>query len=115
MNSTTPPVLSRRPTSARLFGVCFLTLAGLVAHHSATADTHDPNWGAQLHAEHCAACHTAPHDAAFYESRQGKKIQSLASLHTMVESCANHFNISWFEEENEAVTNYLNVNYYKFK
>ncbi|MBN2855466.1 MAG: cytochrome c [Halothiobacillaceae bacterium] len=114
MNSAMPPVLSRRQTP-QLLGVCILTLAGLVVSHSAAAEAHDPNWGAQLHAEHCAGCHTAPHDAAFYESRQGKKIQSLASLRTMVESCANHFNIAWFEEENEAVTKYLNVNYYKFK
>lgn len=114
MNSAMPPVLSRRP-AARLLGVVFLTLAGFLAFQTAHADAHDPNWGAQLHAEHCASCHTAPHDAAFYESRQGKKIQSLASLRTMVESCANHFNIAWFEEENEAVTHYLNVNYYKFK
>ncbi len=114
MNLAMSPVLSRRP-AVRLLGVCFITLASLLAFQAAHADAHDPNWGAQLHAEHCAGCHTAPHDAAFYESRQGKKIQSLASLRTMVESCANHFNISWFEEENEAVTNYLNVNYYKFK
>ncbi|OYY53760.1 MAG: hypothetical protein B7Y53_07100 [Halothiobacillus sp. 28-55-5] len=72
MNSAMPPVLSRRQTP-HLLGVCILTLAGLVVHHSAAAEAHDPNWGAQLHAEHCAGCHTAPHDAAFYESRQGKK------------------------------------------
>ena len=74
----------------------------------------DPNFGQQLHAEHCAGCHKAPHNAAFYESRRGQKIQSLASLHTMVGSCANHFNIGWFEEETDAVTQYLNTQYYRF-
>lgn len=78
------------------------------------ASPHDPNFGQQLHAEHCAGCHKAPHNAAFYESRRGQKIQSLASLHTMVGSCANHFNIGWFEEETDAVTQYLNTQYYRF-
>ena len=81
---------------------------------SASASPHDPNFGQQLHAEHCAGCHKAPHNAAFYESRRGQKIQSLASLHTMVGSCANHFNIGWFEEETDAVTQYLNTQYYRF-
>ena len=70
--------------------------------------------GEKLHAEKCAACHKAPHDAKFYESRVGKKIQSKASLTTMVSSCANHFNIGWLEEETDAVTQYLNTQYYRF-
>ena len=80
----------------------------------AVAAPHDPSFGQQLHAAHCANCHQAPHNAAFYESRRGKKIQSLASLHTMVGACANHFNIGWFEEETDAVTQYLNTQYYHF-
>ncbi len=89
-----------------------LGLAGGIS--LASASPHDPNFGQQLHAEHCAGCHKAPHNAAFYESRRGQKIQSLASLHTMVGSCANHFNIGWFEEETDAVTQYLNTQYYRF-
>lgn len=71
--------------------------------------------GEKLHAEKCAACHKAPHDAKFYESRVGKKIQSKASLNTMVSSCANHFNIDWFDDDVAAVTDYLNTKYYKLK
>ena len=71
--------------------------------------------GEKLHAEKCAACHKAPHDAKFYESRVGKKIQSKASLNTMVSSCANHFNIDWFDDDVAAVTEYLNTKYYKLK
>lgn len=71
--------------------------------------------GEKLHAEKCAACHKAPHDAKFYESRVGKKIQNKASLNTMVSSCANHFNIDWFDDDVAAVTDYLNTKYYKFK
>ncbi|MEW5838250.1 MAG: cytochrome c [Pseudomonadota bacterium] len=71
--------------------------------------------GEKLHAEKCAACHKAPHDAKFYESRVGKKIQSKASLTTMVSSCANHFNIDWFDDDVAAVSEYLNAKYYKLK
>ncbi len=71
--------------------------------------------GEKLHAEKCAACHKAPHDAKFYESRVGKKIKNKASLNTMVASCANHFNIDWFDDDVAAVTDYLNSKYYKFK
>jgi hypothetical protein len=92
-----------------------LTFAAMacVAALPAAAESHDPDWGASLHAEHCVGCHSAPHDAAFYQSRRGGKIQSSGSLHTMVQSCANHFNLPWFDEEVSAVSIYLNQNYYQ--
>ncbi|HQT43360.1 MAG TPA: hypothetical protein PLD79_05130 [Halothiobacillus sp.] len=108
-------LLKSRRQTAPVLGISLLVLASFASAQTASADTHDPNWGASLHTEHCANCHTAPHNAAFYTSHRGKKIQNPASLRTMVEGCANHFNIAWFEEENEAVTNYLNVTYYKLK
>ncbi len=92
-----------------------LGLAALVMGTAAWANPDMIAKGEKLHAEKCAACHKAPHDAKFYESRVGKKIQSKASLNTMVSSCANHFNIDWFDEEVAAVTEYLNSKYYKLK
>ncbi|WP_298218790.1 cytochrome c [Halothiobacillus sp.] len=95
-----------------------LILAALVCSTfalPAAAEAHDPSWGASLHAQHCAACHAAPHDAAFYESRRGGKIQNFESLQTKVQSCANHFNLPWFDEEVSAVSTYLNQNYYQFE
>jgi hypothetical protein len=94
-----------------------LTFAALVCATAlpAAAESHDPNWGASLHTEHCAGCHSAPHNAAFYQSRRGGKIQSSDSLHTMVQACANHFNLPWFDEEVSAVSIYLNQNYYQFE
>ena len=97
----------------------FATMSLMVAAFALTAPVHaSPESiakGEKLHAEKCAACHKAPHDAKFYESRVGKKIQSKASLNTMVGSCANHFNIDWFDDDVAAVTDYLNSKYYKFK
>lgn len=78
----------------------------------AAAEPHDVSWGGELHAQNCAGCHSAPHNAAFYESKQGGKIKSAQSLNTMVQSCANHFNLPWFDEEVTAVSTYLNQSYY---
>ncbi|MBD3816572.1 MAG: hypothetical protein IE913_09015 [Halothiobacillus sp.] len=78
------------------------------------AEPHDAKWGQELHAQHCAECHSAPHDAAFYTSKRAGKIKNLAGLNTMVQSCANHFNVPWFDEEVNAVSGYLNQTYYQF-
>lgn len=71
--------------------------------------------GQQLHAEKCAGCHKAPHNAEFYTSRVGKKYPTKESLTTMVQSCVTYFDIPWFEEEVQAVSDYLNHTYYKYK
>jgi mono/diheme cytochrome c family protein len=71
--------------------------------------------GEKLHAEKCAACHMAAHDAKFYTSRVGKKLKTKASLNTQVQNCVSNFNIDWFDEDVAAVTEYLNTKYYKLK
>lgn len=71
--------------------------------------------GQKLHAEMCAGCHKAPHNAEFYTSRAGKKYPTKESLTTMVQSCVTYFDIPWFEEEVQAVSDYLNHTYYKYK
>jgi len=75
----------------------------------------DISRGEKLHAEKCAGCHKAPHNAEFYKSRVGKKYPTRESLTTMVQSCVTHFDIPWFEEEVQAVSDYLNHTYYKYK
>ncbi len=71
--------------------------------------------GRALHEEHCVECHVAKHDDQFYLSRVGKKFPTKQSLATQVQACANNFNLPWFEEEVNAVTEYLNQTYYKYK
>lgn len=105
MNSTPFP-------TKQALGLTFAVLVSAVTLPAA-AEPHDPNWGASLHTEHCVGCHSAPHNAAFYQSRRGGKIQSSGSLHTMVQSCANNFNLPWFDEEVSAVSIYLNQSYYQ--
>jgi len=71
--------------------------------------------GEKLHAEKCAACHKAAHDAKFYESRVGKDLKTKASLNTKVQACVSHFGIDWFDDDVAAVTEYLNTKYYNLK
>lgn len=106
MNSTPLTIKYARSVS--------LAAALLVIALPAAAEQHDASWGSELHAQHCADCHSAPHDAAFYTSKRGGKIKNMASLNTMVQSCANHFNVPWFDEEVSAVSAYLNQTYYQF-
>jgi mono/diheme cytochrome c family protein len=110
MNEITLPK-SRMDTPLLLAGL----ILGFMLVQPAWAEQHNANWGASLHQAECAGCHKAPHNAAFYESRRGKKLKSRASVFTMVQSCANHFNIAWFDEEVDAVTVYLNTTYYKYE
>lgn len=71
--------------------------------------------GQALHEEMCAGCHKAPHNAEFYTSRVGKNYKTRESLTTMVQSCVTYFDIPWFEEEVQAVSDYLNHTYYKYE
>lgn len=75
---------------------------------------HDASWGGSLHAESCAGCHKAPHDAAFYQARRGGKIDNPDSLRTMIQACVTHFNLSWFDDEVDAVALYLDRTHYRF-
>lgn len=102
----------RRSTTALPVLACLVL--GLAFMGPAQAESHDPNWGASLHADNCAGCHKTPHNASFYQSRKGKMHKNRASLFTKVQACSNHFNIAWFDEEVDAVTNYLNTKYYKY-
>ena len=93
-----------------LFPAAFATSTLFVAPAQA-----DIARGQALHAEMCAGCHKAPHDAEFYTSRVGKNYKTRESLTTMAQSCVTYFDIPWFEEEVQAVSDYLNHTYYRYE
>lgn len=67
--------------------------------------------GKKLYTEaNCTKCH-GPEK---YTSKD-RKVQSLSTLKTFVQGCATNLSLSWFEDEVDAVTAYLNKEYYKFK
>ncbi len=83
-----------------LFG-CIFSLVTL----SATAQD-----GKQLHDDFCVSCHTA----AIY-TREERIVNSYPELQERVRQCELANNLTWFDDEIEAVINYLNVNYYQFE
>ncbi|MGC9458093.1 MAG: cytochrome c [Halothiobacillaceae bacterium] len=90
-------------------------LLALTAGNVALADV---SMGKSLHEANCVACHMVTHDDAFYEARingqSDRGIDNLQSLRTMVQGCATNFSLDWFDDEVNAVADYLNATYYKF-
>lgn len=84
-----------------------ILLAGLAfASHASASDVMS---GKQLHDQNCMKCHTTE----LYTSEE-RKIDSLARLRARVQTCATNLELDWFEEDIDAVTDYLNEEYYKF-
>lgn len=65
--------------------------------------------GEQLHNQHCIRCH----QANIYQ-RQDRIVKNLQHLRTQVQFCEVSNDLTWFDEEVNDVTEYLNVNYYLF-
>lgn len=94
-------------------GLSLGVLAGIVLSLPAQADPSQASRGGELFAENCADCHAVPHDADWFQARaDAGNMGSYASLRTKVQGCANNFNMPWFDEEVDAVTAWLNQEYY---
>jgi predicted small secreted protein len=57
----------------------------------------------------CIQCH---HNRPF--NGPNTRVHTLKSLNTMVEACNTRLGLGWFPEEIEAVSYFLNLEYYKF-
>ncbi len=68
------------------------------------------NLGKELHMKNCTSCH----DSSVY-TRANRRVQSLPKLGSQVRLCKNNLGITWFDDEVEAVTHFLNQEYYQFK
>ena len=65
--------------------------------------------GEQAHSQHCVKCHT---DQVY--TRENHFVRSLDALSKQVQRCKNANNVPWFDEDAEAVVQFLNQKYYKF-
>ncbi|MHC8441475.1 MAG: cytochrome c [Candidatus Eutrophobiaceae bacterium] len=65
--------------------------------------------GQRLHNQHCTRCHSV----AMY-TRKGRAMNSLVELRERVQHCELGEELTWFEEETEAVAYWLNETYYHF-
>ena len=104
------------PKPSRTLGLCLGLAAGLAFAVPVQAEEPDISWGGELFADNCVECHMVPHDENWFRARaEAGKMDSYDSLRTMVQGCANNFNAPWFDEEVDAVTAWLNQEYYGFE
>ncbi len=66
--------------------------------------------GKQLQQKNCMSCH----DDSMY-SRDERRIKDLSGLRTQVQRCESTLGLTWFDEEVDDVTAYLNKSFYQFK
>lgn len=57
----------------------------------------------------CQACHGTE-----VYTRANRKVNSLAALRAQVRRCTQATGVQWFDDETDAVIEYLNKNFYKF-
>ncbi|MDJ0880968.1 MAG: cytochrome c [Gammaproteobacteria bacterium] len=81
----------------------------LLLFFSAIAMGADYIQGEQLHMKSCTGCH----DSALY-TRDNRRVQSLPKLQSQVRFCKDNLGITWFDDEVDSVTLYLNNEFYKF-
>jgi cytochrome c553 len=84
--------------------------SALAAEADASADK-----GAKLHQQHCVSCHgslTGGKPDTIY-TRSDRRVTTLAGLRKQVQRCELSLGLSWFDEDVDAVTGYLNESFYR--
>jgi hypothetical protein len=76
---------------------------------AASEETDDPMHGENVHNEHCYKCHT---DSVY--TREERFVKSIDALGKQVVRCKDSNDIPWFDEDTDAVVQFLNQKYYKF-
>jgi cytochrome c553 len=82
--------------------------AALLAPVGAQAADEAPD-GKALHDARCLACHGTE-----VYTREDRKINSLSALSGQVSRCTQATGVQWFDDEQEAVIDYLNRRFYQF-
>jgi hypothetical protein len=70
----------------------------------------DISHGKLLQQQNCMSCH----DDGMY-TRENPRVTTHDALHSQVQRCETTLDLTWFPEDVDAVTDYLNQTYYKFK
>ena len=65
--------------------------------------------GEEAHKNHCYKCHT---DDMY--TRDNRFVKSIDALSQQVVRCKDGSNVPWFDEDADAVVQFLNKKYYKF-
>ncbi|NOQ89796.1 MAG: cytochrome c [Gammaproteobacteria bacterium] len=65
--------------------------------------------GEEAHKNHCYKCHT---DEVY--TRENRFVKSIDALSKQVVRCKEGSDVPWFEEDSDAVVQFLNKKYYRF-
>lgn len=84
-------------------------LPGMLLAGAARGGGDDVPDGAALHTAQCTGCHAA----AMY-TRTNRIVKSLEELRARGRQCELMAGAAWFDEEVEAVVDYLDATYYRF-
>ena len=76
---------------------------------AAQVQAQDAPIGKALHDSHCIACHGSE-----VYTRPNHRVTNMDALNTQVTRCENNLGLQWFDEQRDAVSNYLNDSYYHF-
>jgi CxxC motif-containing protein (DUF1111 family) len=87
-----------------------VTLTLLLGVATATTQAADIKNGKKLQQKNCMSCH----DDGMY-TREDRFIKKLSSLRGQVQRCESTLGLTWFDEEIDDVTAYLNKQFYNFK
>ena len=80
-----------------------------VAEAQDMTNTNQLEHGEKMHTEHCYKCHT---DQVYI--RDDRFVKSLSALRKQVVRCKDNTGTPWFDEDTQAVVQFLNQKYYKF-
>ena len=72
--------------------------------------------GKKLHQSHCIACHAGQfgNNGNDIYTRPNRRVTNYPALTRQVNRCQQVLSLTWFDDEIEDVTNYLNHSYYHF-
>lgn len=112
-SSINPPV--RRLTNAILLVSSFFVVTSAFASDNASTNANESNinnpiaHGEEAHKNHCYKCHT---DDVY--TRKNRFVKSIDALSKQVVRCKEGSNVPWFDEDTDAVVQFLNKKYYRF-
>ena len=76
---------------------------------SSAALAEDAPSGEKLVGSNCVACH----DSSVY-TRDDRRVSNRDGLEAQVSRCEANLGLQWFDDQRDAVVNYLNDSYYHF-
>jgi len=101
-----------RPANTNLLKLPILLSVISVSSISYAGESEIPDpitHGEQAHKNHCYKCHS---DDVY--TRENRIVKSIDALSKQVVRCKDNIGVPWFDEDADAVVQFLNKKYYRF-